>query len=187
MKTEITKILESLVPWKAKVLLAKPGLSQNQRVWTADELSKAAQSYPGKPVMSDHGETCDKLVGITVKAYYGSGSKGEGLYADAIGLMDRDLFSKLEGLPEKSIPPLLKGVSIGGLGNLDSEKRVVDFEPLEWSFTPFPGIPDAQVLELAELKESIQQRRRMIESGTYGPGHTFGRVDMRLYERKRKR
>jgi len=191
LKTTVKKIMESLVPWKAKALLAKPGVSLNNRNWTKEELQRIAPKYAGRLVMTDHGELCGQLVGVNTTAYYGQGSMGEGLYAEAIGLMEPELFEKIKGLPGKGIPPLLKGVSMGGQGDLERKggvDTVTNFEPLEWSFTPFPGIPDAQVLQFAEIKESLQQRQRMIESGSYGPGHVFARVDLDLFKKpSRKR
>jgi len=164
MEKQAKKILESLVPWRAKALLAKPGISQNEREWTADILKKAAPGFIGKPISTDHSELCDKIVGVTTNTAYETGPFGEGLYAEGIGLMDRELFTKLKGIDSKGIPPLLKGVSIAGKGEQEAVEGkdipvVVAFEPLEWSFTPFPGIPDAQVLEIVELQESLRKKR----------------------------
>jgi hypothetical protein len=163
MKEQAKKILESLVPYKVSALLAVPGVSKNGRNWPKEELEKAAPLYANKAVMTDHSSDSPNLVGITTGAHYGEGPKGEGLYVEGVGLMDRDLFNKIKGLPEKDIPPLLKGVSMGGFGDMirkddGSPPDIVNFEPLEWSFTPFPGIPDAQVLEIMEIKESLQKK-----------------------------
>lgn len=158
------KLKESLVPWKAKVLLAKPGISKNGYEYTEDVLKASTPKWVNRPITTDHSMDCGKLVGITTSSAYENG----GLYAEGVGLMDQDLADKLAGQPDKGIPALIKGVSMGADGEvIDVEGKDVPqidgdtYEPLEWTFTPFPAMPDAQVVEFATLKESMNHEAKI--------------------------
>ena len=163
---KVAKLKESLVPWKAKVRLAKPDASgkyvlKNGYEYPEDVLKNSVTKWVNLPITTEHSIDCGKLVGITTNAVFGK----DGLYAEGVGLMDKDLADKLSGLPDKSIPALIKGVSMGANGELiDVEGKDVPqidgetYEPLEWTFTPFPAMPDAQVVEFAALKESLKPK-----------------------------
>ena len=158
------KLKESLVPWKAKVLLAKPGISKNGYEYPEDVLKASTPKWVNRPITTDHSMDCGRLVGVTTSATYENG----GLYAEGVGLMDADLANKLSGLPDKGIPALIRGVSMGADGELiDVEGKDLPqidgntYEPLEWTFTPFPAMPDAQVVEFAMLKESLNREAKI--------------------------
>ena len=151
---EKIRIQEKLVPFKFSALAAKPGKSLNGRIYSPEVLQKAAPLYKGKPFIMDHDyQNADKVIGIITDSRYEDGIKVEGL-----GLMHEDLFAKVAGTDK--VPPLIKGVSIGGQGEGEFTNLGVDirsFTPEELSLTAFPGIPDAQLTQIEMIRESFKK------------------------------
>jgi hypothetical protein len=151
---EKIRIQEKLVPFKFTALAAKPGKSLNGRIYSEEVLRKAAPLYKGKPFIMDHDyQNADKVIGVITDSYYEDGIKVEGL-----GLMHEDLFAKVAGTDK--VPPLIKGVSIGGQGEGEFTSLGVDirsFTPEELSLTAFPGIPEAQLLQIEAIRESYKK------------------------------
>ncbi len=167
------QIRESLVPFRARILAAVPGVSRNRRTYTKEVLQQAAPLYEGKPFILDH-DVMDsrKVVGIITRPRYGAergmdGNTYEGLWLDAVGLMEEDLYTKMTGSPSLRVPPLVRGVSIGGEGEGDwsADGGVVlkKFMPAELSTTPFPGIDQAHVAAINMIRESLARRSSVHE------------------------
>jgi hypothetical protein len=160
------QIRESLVPFKARILLAVPGKSLNNRIYPKETLQQCAPLYAGKPFILDHNiEDANKVVGMFTNAEYTvetspyTRQSHEGLWADAIGLMEQDLFDKMKGTA--LTPPLIRNVSIGGQGdgdfNVDGGTLIKNFVPAEGSVTAFPGIPTAHVAQIEAIREHFLQ------------------------------
>ena len=151
---EKIRIQEKLVPFKFSAIAAKPGKSLNGRIYSPEVLQKAAPLYKGKPFIMDHDyQNADKVIGIITDSRYEDGIKVDGL-----GLMHEDLFAKVAGTDK--VPPLIKGVSIGGQGEGEFTNLGVDilsFTPEELSLTPFPGIPEAQLTQIEMIRESFKK------------------------------
>ena len=151
---EKIRIQEKLVPFKFSALAAKSGKSLNGRIYSPEVLQKAAPLYKGKPFIMDHDyENTDKVIGIITDSKYEDGIKVEGL-----GLMHEDLFAKVAGTDK--VPPLIKGVSIGGQGEGEFTNLGIDirsFTPEELSLTAFPGIPEAQLTQIEAIRESYKK------------------------------
>ncbi|MEM2263564.1 MAG: hypothetical protein QW160_05025, partial [Candidatus Bathyarchaeia archaeon] len=80
-----------------------------------------------------------------------------GLIVEGVGLMDKDLFDKVKGTDVT--PPLIKGVSIGGEGEGEykfGSVHLSKFIPEELSLTAFPGIPEAQLIQIEAIRESYK-------------------------------
>ena len=153
-RIEKIRIQEKLVPFKFTAIAAKPGKSLNNRIYSPEVLQKAAPLYKGKPFILDHDyENVDKVIGVITDSRYKDGIEVEGL-----GLMHEDLFAKVAG--SGKVPSLIKGVSIGGLGEGELTSLGVDirnFVPEELSLTAFPGIPEAQLTQIEMIRESIKK------------------------------
>src|SRR3989442_14465635 len=93
----------NLVSFKARILAAVPGKSLNNRTYGREVLQAAAVLYEGKPFILDHDiEHAERVVGLIANPRYGTerasdGRNKEGLWLDAVGLMDENLFSKING------------------------------------------------------------------------------------------
>jgi hypothetical protein len=164
-------IREKLQPFKCRVLAAVPGKSLNNRNYSKEVLSQAAPLYKGKPFILDHDiANAEKVIAIFTDSKYGSdktmqGEEKEGLWLEGIGLMNEDLFAKVQGT--SNVPPLIRGVSIGGEGEGELTSNGVDlrkFLPEELSLTAFPGIPSAHIAQIEAIRESyrkINQKEEM--------------------------
>jgi len=160
------KITESMakIPYFAKILAAYPGKSLNGRIYSQEVLDDASKRYIGKPFILDHDyEDSYKVHGKIVGAHYGVeespylGRKREGLWLDAIGLMPSELVSMIQG--EGPVPPLLRGVSIGGEGDAEPTSegmKLKKFYPTELSVTAFPGIEGAHIADWQTIAESFK-------------------------------
>jgi hypothetical protein len=166
-------IQEALVPFKARILLAVPGKSLNNRIYSKETLMQAAPLYQGKPFILDHDiEHAERVVGLisnpryTVERSEYTGEAYEGLWSDAVGYMDPDLFQKMKG--SRLVPPLIRGVSIGGQGdgdyNVDGGTLIKNFNPAELSVTAFPGIPQAHMATIQAIAESYRQQGLLSKS-----------------------
>lgn len=159
-------VAEAMVPFRARILLAVPGKSLNNREYPRETLVQATPLYEGKPFILDHDiEHAERVVGIITRPRYGveegyNGQKKEGMWADGLGLMDRDMFDRLAG--KGPVPPLIRGVSIGGQGDgqydVGGSTLIKNFQPAELSVTAFPGIPDAHIAELNMITESYRKQ-----------------------------
>jgi hypothetical protein len=147
-------IKENLVPFKFSAVAAVPGKSLNNRVYTEQVLRNATPLYKGKPFIMDHDITkSERVIGLITDSKYEGGIKVEGL-----GLMEKDLFDKVAGTDK--IPPLIKGVSIGGEGEGENSLgglQLSKFIPEELSLTAFPGIPEAQLTQIEMIMESYKR------------------------------
>src|SRR3989454_6783515 len=178
--TTPVQIRESLVPFKARILAAVPGTSLNKRTYTKEVLKQCAPYYDGKPFMMDHSLNSEQVIGIFSRPRYATergmdGKMYEGLWLDAVGRMDQDLFIKAKG--SGLIPPLVRGFSIGGEGEGDWQgdggillKRL---RPAEVSLTPFTGIPEAHIAALNIIREHYLKgrgiRREVLEKAKEDP------------------
>ncbi len=154
-----------LVPFKARVLAAVPGKSLNNRIYTRELLQQSTPLYDGKPFILDHDiEHVERVVGIFSRPRYASergmdGQLYEGLWLDAVGLMQPDLFNKVKGTG--LVPPLVRGFSIGGMGEGDwqggGDILLKTFIPAEGSITAFPGIPAAHIAAINAVQESLRR------------------------------
>jgi len=158
---KITESNAGKVPYFAKILAAYPTKSLNGRIYSAEVLDDASKRYVGKPFILDHDyEDSYKVHGKIVGAHYGVDEspflnrKREGLWLDAIGLMPAELVPLVQG--EGAIPPLLRGVSIGGEGDAEPTSegmRLKRFFPTELSVTAFPGIEGAHIADFQTVTE----------------------------------
>ena len=156
---------QGLVAFRARILAAVPGKSLNGRIYTRELLKQTAPLYPStgvnpRPFILDHDiEHSERVTGLITGASYGiqeamDGRPVEGLWLEALGYMDEKLFAKMAG--SKTIPPFVRGVSIGGEGEGEYTGDGVlirKFSPAELSVTAFPGIPMAHVAELNRIRE----------------------------------
>jgi hypothetical protein len=154
-----------LVAFRARILAAVPGKSLNGRIYTAELLKQTAPLYPSdginpRPFTLDHDiEHCERVIGMITGATYGvqeamNGRPVEGLWLEAIGYMDKELFAKVVGT--KEVPPFIRGVSIGGEGEGEWTGNGVlirSFKPAELAMTPFPGIPTAHIAQINMIRE----------------------------------
>ncbi len=169
MRTHQFTIRESapqgLVAFRARILAAVPGKSLNGRIYTRELLKQTAPLYPSsgvnpRPFTLDHDiEHCERVVGMITGARYDveeamNGDQIEGLWLDALGYMEEKLFTKVVG--SKTVPPFIRGVSIGGEGEGEWTGNGVlirNFEPAELALTPFPGIPQAHIATINLIRE----------------------------------
>ena len=169
MRTHQFTIRESapqgLVAFRARILAAVPGKSLNGRIYTRELLKQTAPLYPSsgvnpRPFTLDHDiEHCERVVGMITGARYDveeamNGDQIEGLWLDALGYMDEKLFTKVAG--SKTVPPFIRGVSIGGEGEGEWTGNGVlirNFKPAELALTPFPGIPTAHIAAINLIRE----------------------------------
>ena len=169
MRTHQFTIRESapqgLVAFRARILAAVPGKSMNGRIYTRELLKQTAPLYPSsginpRPFTLDHDiEHCERVVGMITGARYDveeamNGDQIEGLWLDALGYMDEKLFTKVAG--SKTVPPFIRGVSIGGEGEGEWTGNGVlirNFKPAELALTPFPGIPSAHIAAINLIRE----------------------------------
>ena len=159
------------IPFKARVLAAVPGKSLNNRIYTRELLQQAAPLYEGKPFIMDHIiDDVDKVVGVFSRPRYATemgmdGQAYEGLWLDGVGLMDEDLFDMVKGTG--LVPPLVRGFSIGGMGEGDwqgaGDILLKTFIPAEGSLTAFPGIPLAHVATINSIEESLRRPSREVK------------------------
>ena len=154
-----------LVAFRARILAAVPGKSLNGRIYTRELLKQTAPLYPStgvnpRPFILDHDiEHSERVTGLITGSSYGvqetmDGRPVEGLWLEALGYMDERLFTKMAG--SKTIPPFVRGVSIGGEGEGEFTGDGIlirKFQPAELSVTAFPGIPMAHVAELNRIRE----------------------------------
>ncbi len=174
MQTHQFQIREStggLVPFKARILAAIPGKSLNNRIYTKEVLQQSALLYDGKPFIMDHDiEHVERVVGIFSHPRYAvergmDGNAYEGLWLDAVGLMDENLFDKVRG--RGLVPPLVRGFSIGGEGEGDFQADggvlIKRFIPAEGSVTAFPGIPAAHIAAVNAIRESYLNHSREVK------------------------
>ncbi len=164
-------IRERLVPFKARILAAVPGKSLNNRIYTRELLQQSAPFYDGRPFILDHDiEHAERVVGIFSHPRYAT-ERGmdnrpyEGLWLDAVGLMDEDLFEKVKG--SGLVPPLVRGFSIGGAGEGDFQADggilIKSFIPAEGSVTAFPGIPAAHIAAINAFRESFRRQNQEVK------------------------
>src|SRR6266702_3654178 len=169
MRTHQFTIRESappgLVAFRARILAAVPGKSLNGRIYTRELLKQTAPLYPSsgvnpRPFTLDHDiEHCERVVGMITGARYDveeamNGDQIEGLWLDALGYMDEKLFTKVAG--SKTVPPFIRGVSIGGEGEGEWTGNGVlirNFKPAELALTTFPGIPTAHIAAINLIRE----------------------------------
>jgi len=150
---------DKLVPFKFKALACYPGKSLNGYTFTKETLEQAAAKYSEKPFMLDHDYKCDKVIGVISNGRYGvdvtrSGVQKEGLWVDGVGLMPETLWNKVYGT--QNTPPLFKGVSVGGLAEIDWENEdapILTFDPDELSMTPFPAMQEAELTTLQRIHD----------------------------------
>src|SRR5436853_7684368 len=154
-----------LVAFRARILAAIPGKSHNGRIYTRELLQQNAPLYPSdgvnpRPFTLDHDiEHCERIMVLITGSTYGKqeamdGRPVEGLWLEAIGYMDQELFSKVAGT--KQVPPFIRGVSIGGEGEGEWTGNGVlirSFKPAELAMTAFPGIPAAQIAAITMTRE----------------------------------
>src|SRR6266566_2176135 len=141
------------------------GKSLNGRIYTRELLQQTAPLYPSdgvnpRPFTLDHDiEHCERVMGMITGSSYGiqeamDGRPVEGLWLEAIGYMDQELFSKVAGT--KQVPPFIRGVSIGGEGEGEWTGNGVlirSFKPAELAMTAFPGIPTAHIAAINMIRE----------------------------------
>src|SRR5256886_12549095 len=154
-----------LVGFRARILAAVPGKSLNGRIYTRELLQQTAPLYPSdgvnpRPFTLDHDiEHCERVMGMITGSSYGiqeamDGRPVEGLWLEAIGYMDQELFTKVAGT--KQVPPFIRGVSIGGEGEGEWTGNGVlirSFKPAELAMTAFPGIPTAHIAAINMIRE----------------------------------
>jgi len=156
-----------LVYFKYRAFAAEPCISRNGNKWTPETLSKpeTLAAYVGKPLMVDHSQNCRDVMGICAKAFYGEGtkrdgSKGVGMWNEGTGIATPDMWLRLNGDPVRGLPPLVRGVSVGGDGEgsiaPDGSRLIRNFDPQELSLTPFPSIATAEISELTRIMESFK-------------------------------
>ena len=151
-----------LVKFRARILLAVPGTSLNNREYPKETLQQCAPLYEDKPFILDHDiEHAERVIGVIYKPRYGieegyNGQRKEGLWANAVGMTSQDMFDRLHG--SGPVPAIVRGVSIGGQGDgqfMGDKTLIKNFNPAELSVTAFPGIPDAHIAELSMITESL--------------------------------
>jgi hypothetical protein len=182
MRTHQFTIRESapqgLVAFRARILAAVPGKSLNGRIYTRELLKQTAPLYPSsginpRPFTLDHDiEHCERVVGMITGARYDveeamNGEQIEGLWLDALGYMEEKLFTKVAG--SKTVPPFIRGVSIGGEGEGEWTGNGVlirNFKPAELALTPFPGIPTAHIAAINLIREHYLRPNSEVKNTT---------------------
>lgn len=121
----------------------KEVVSRNGFKYVAQELQNAAPGLKGKPILKDHNNSVDSIVGKVTESYYDASDKSikfEGVIKDAkvMELVKNDLLSNV------SIGASIKGFKDEKNADTGESYRVVEgLEILELSVTPVPGVPDA--------------------------------------------
>jgi len=150
-------VKESLVPFRMDYVAAVPRKSLNNRIYTSELLKDVAPKFVGKPLLIDHDiEHCKAVTGKIEKSTW----DGRAIRQSAVGLMEQDLYEKIVGT--KNVPPLLRGVSIGGSGSglpTSDGIQLTDFTPEEVSIVSFPGIPEAEIKFIIQLREKLSVKR----------------------------
>jgi hypothetical protein len=157
----------SLIYYGFRAFAAEPCTSKNSNNWKKEVLSnpKTLAGYAGKPLMVDHSQNCRDVMGICQHAVYGEGKKrdgtnGVGLWVEGRGITTQEMWVKMNGDPERGIPPMITGVSVGGDGEghiaPDGTRVLRAFNPQELSITPFPSIATAEMSELTRIMESYR-------------------------------
>jgi hypothetical protein len=169
---------QGLVAFRARILAAVPGKSLNGRIYTRELLKQTAPLYPSsgvnpRPFTLDHDiEHSERVVGMITGARYDveeamNGDQIEGLWLDAIGYMEENLFKKVVG--SKIVPPFIRGVSIGGEGEGEWTGNGVlirNFKPAELALTPFPGIPTAHIAAINLIREHYLNSNSEVKNTT---------------------
>jgi hypothetical protein len=126
-----------------------------------------------RPFTLDHDiEHSERVVGMITGARYDveeamNGDQIEGLWLDAIGYMEEKLFAKVVG--SKTVPPFIRGVSIGGEGEGEWTGNGVlirNFKPAELALTPFPGIPTAHIAAINLIREHYLRPNSEVKNTT---------------------
>src|SRR3990167_4557808 len=134
---------------------AKEVISRNGIKYVAKELEKATPTLKGKPILKDHKNTVDNIIGKVINAQYNAEEKAikfQGLIVD----------EKIQKLITNG---LLNHVSIGAsVKNLHQEETAGQkymvaegIEILELSVTPVPGIADASIMPGENLAIAMQE------------------------------
>lgn len=121
------------------------GISRNNVMYQADELHKFAPSLIGRPILKDHINLTDNVIGKVTH----SESINNGKKVRFKGWITNDKNETME----KVIDGRINNVSIGAqAGKMVKEKEdseyiiAKDMTALELSLTPVPGVPDASIM-----------------------------------------
>jgi hypothetical protein len=136
----------------------KETTSRNGVRYLAEELQKAAPTLQGKPILKDHRNETDAIIGTVIESKYDQNEKGilfKGIIMD-------------EKIKEMIGDGRLKHVSIGAkvkrlreAESHDDERIVIaeGIEILELSTTPVPGVEHATLAQALEEKYNRQQQK----------------------------
>jgi len=133
----------------------KEVVSRNGVKYLAKELEKATPTLRGKPILKNHQNNVDSIVGKVFDSSYNSQEKSiefKGLVTD----------SKVKELIQDG---LINHVSIGASAKLRQEENesgekcmiAEDLEILELSVTPVPGVPSASIMAGESFAIAIQE------------------------------
>jgi hypothetical protein len=157
------------VAFKFKALLGVPTKSRNGNIWTKELMQQVAGKFAEKVILFDHDWDCGAVTGVISESHYGTdinstGNPMEGIWASGVGLMSESMWAKVHGT--ESTPPFFKGGSMGGFGDDEWNKEkegweLKSFEPMEFSFTPFPSIKEAEFTQLQRIAESYSNKQEV--------------------------
>ena len=167
------KILEFIMPIKEVKMVGDDFLvtgvcinettTRNGIKYTVDELEHAAESFREKPILLDHENKVQNIVGRTTKNVSFSHEK-RGIEFEA-RIVDEDIQRKIN-------QGLITDVSIGAsvkdlIEEDDGSRKAVGLEGMEISFVAVPGDPNANLAQAMEnsfmIRESLDEGDRMLD------------------------
>jgi len=144
-------------PMKISGVAINEGITRNEIYYPKEELQQAARSLIGKPILKDHKEEVDAIVGRISNAFFKDGTvQFEGKIMDE---------KTQEMINDGRISNVSIGASVGDLTkeSLDGKEyeRVKDLEFLELSFVAIPGDPNAAITQALKIAEKLKRGEKM--------------------------
>jgi len=133
--------------------------TRNGIKYTVDELENAAKSFRNKPILLDHENKVENIVGRSTENVNFSHER-KGIEFEA-RIVNKDIQTKIN-------QGLITDVSIGaGVKDLveeeDGSRRAVGLEGFEISFVAVPGDPNASLAQAMENNFMIKERMKLAE------------------------
>lgn len=133
--------------------------TRNGIKYTVDELENAAKSFRGKPMLLDHENKIENIVGRTTENVNFNHEK-KGIEFEG-RIVNKDIQTKIN-------QGLITDVSIGAsvkdlVEEDDGSRRAVGLEGMEISFVAVPGDPNANLAQAMENSFMIKEKVEMAE------------------------
>lgn len=144
-------------------------ITRNNVKYTAEELQAAANSLQGKPILKDHSNSVDSIVGRVKTSYFDAMAKNVQFTGE---ILDESVKQKIES-------GLVNNVSIGArVKSMEKVKendqeyvQVKGLEFLELSLVAVPGDPGASISQAFEeslkMYNTLQENQAKVDSTVY--------------------